>query len=604
MVSASGHTAPLWISATLIALHSALFGIALCCLGPFLKSEYLGSINHDVELSTIQQALATSALLLACVPGSLVTGPMIDAFGNRYVLIGNGLLWMLGGIFMLFHSVLTVIIGRFIIGLAVGVASVISPLFLNEIEPAGLKGKVANCHQLFCTGAQLIIYLIILPCLSVNHGWKWVNSGVFIFFGFIAFVTGFWVPESPLYLLKNGREGEAFNVLTLLRTGTKNDFFSKLRADFVDFSKNPKSLLPTFSNKSKSQSTDLNDLDPDIVATHQIFYGDDDDIQANVNNASQFSQIQAHQQLSQIHDDNNSLDTSPNEYLPQRDSSTIGIPTSAQEATNTDDPLYVELQQLKTLLGDGTGAREATWNDLFLPEYRLQILLCIGLMMLQPLVGINAVVMFATRLFSFAGLSDSEAMWGTIAIGLLGFVFSLLCSILLDKLGRKLLIMIGSAACAFFLFLLSASLLWMDGFAFQGMLSLMFTLLYIISFQPLGGPIWVILSELTSSNIRGKAMAIYCSTCWILNFLIVFATLPMMTLFGGGDSDPELKKGAGWLFFIFCAVGIAGLLFSWFFLVETSGKSEEQIQKELAGGSSNGDLTPVLGQNVNSDSAD
>jgi SP family xylose:H+ symportor-like MFS transporter len=203
----------------------------------------------------------------------------------------------------------------------------------------------------------------------------------------------------------------------------------------------------------------------------------------------------------------------------------------------------------------------------------MKIVLVIGIVLavLQQITGINVFLYFGTEIFKKMGSGTNAALLQTVVVGAVNLSFTVVAIWTVDRLGRKPLMIIGSAG-------MGISLLAMGLAAYlqrTELWVLLFILGYIACFALSVGPVtWVILSEIFPTRIRGRAMAIATVCLWIANY-VVSQTFPMM------DESPWFvetfhRAFPFWLYGVFCAVL---LVFVWRFVPETKGKTLEQIEK-------------------------
>ncbi|PAV17927.1 general substrate transporter [Pyrrhoderma noxium] len=176
----------------------------------------LVSINTDLDnkvLTTLEKEMITSATTLGALIGGLVSGALSDYTGRKYIL-GLGDIIFVGGAIgqALCHTVSAMIGGRFLIGLGVGLASCVAPLYIQELSPTRLRGRMVVINVIMITLGQVIAYAIGAGFESIHGGWRWmvglgaVPAGLQVLFLFI-------LPESPRVLLVGGKHGEAENVM-------------------------------------------------------------------------------------------------------------------------------------------------------------------------------------------------------------------------------------------------------------------------------------------------------------------------------------------------------------------------------------------------------
>ncbi|NGM82871.1 sugar porter family MFS transporter [Paenibacillus sp. 7124] len=201
----------------------------------------------------------------------------------------------------------------------------------------------------------------------------------------------------------------------------------------------------------------------------------------------------------------------------------------------------------------------------FTPALRIVLIVGIITAMLQQVTGINAVMYYAPEIFRQTGAGTSGSLTQTIMVGLVNLIFTALSLWLVDKLGRKLLLLVGSIFMTISLTII--------GFAFytgqtSGPIVLICILVYVAAFAiSLGAVVWVILSEIFPSRIRGLATAVATMALWGADFAV-------------SQSFPPLLASAGpaVTFWIFGATSLFTFLFTWGVIPETKGKSLEEIE--------------------------
>lgn len=216
-------------------------------------------------------------------------------------------------------------------------------------------------------------------------------------------------------------------------------------------------------------------------------------------------------------------------------------------------------------------------TQLFASKYTRAVLISLALMLFQQLSGINAVVFYAAKIFEMAG-STIDKNLASIIIGLVNFASTFIAAAIIDKLGRKLLLYISSVTMIITLVALGAYFyvrdIGIDVSAF-GWLPLASLVLYVLGFSIGFGPIpWLMLGEILPSKIRGTAASLATGFNWTCTFLVTKTFQNIIAAI--------CMYGTLWLFASFC---LLGLFFVIFFVPETRGKSLEEIEKKLTGGS-------------------
>jgi SP family galactose:H+ symporter-like MFS transporter len=213
------------------------------------------------------------------------------------------------------------------------------------------------------------------------------------------------------------------------------------------------------------------------------------------------------------------------------------------------------------------------WKTLLSPVIRPAFVVGIGLFLLQQLSGINAVIYYAPTVFKEAGFdSGSTQIMATIGVGVVNVLMTLVGMVLIDRIGRRKLLYIGFAGTAVSLGMIAIGAA--TGAQSLDILAIIGLTLYIAAFAASLGPLpWVMMAEIFPLHVRGLAMSVTSLANWGFNFLVVF-------------SFPVLVSwiGLGGVFGIYALVCVAGLVFTWARVPETSGVSLEAIERHLRSG--------------------
>ncbi len=207
-------------------------------------------------------------------------------------------------------------------------------------------------------------------------------------------------------------------------------------------------------------------------------------------------------------------------------------------------------------------------ENIFMRKYRFPLLLAFLIAFFNQLSGINAFLYYAPRIFEEAGLGVSTALLSSIGIGVVNLLFTLLGVFLIDKLGRKQLMLFGSIGYIISLGLVAAAF-FLD---WGGLWIPIFLFLFIASHAiGQGAVIWVFISEIFPNHLRASGQSFGASTHWVLAAIIP-ALIPY--LFS--------TIGAGYVFAFFTFMMFLQLLFVLFMMPETKGKSLEELSEELS----------------------
>ena len=206
-------------------------------------------------------------------------------------------------------------------------------------------------------------------------------------------------------------------------------------------------------------------------------------------------------------------------------------------------------------------------ESIFAKKYRFILSLAFLIAFFNQFSGINAFLYYAPRIFEEGGLGESTALLSSVGIGLINLIFTLIGINLIDRLGRKILMYIGSIGYIISLSMIAASFL----FQWEGLALPLFLFLFIASHAiGQGAVIWVFISEIYPNHLRSSGQSFGTSTHWVLAAIIP-SLVPV--LFG--------LIGAGVVFGFFAFMMVFQLLFVYFWMPETKGVSLESLSKQL-----------------------
>ena len=206
-------------------------------------------------------------------------------------------------------------------------------------------------------------------------------------------------------------------------------------------------------------------------------------------------------------------------------------------------------------------------ESIFMKKYRFPLILAFLIAFFNQMSGINAFLYYAPRILSEAGLGESAALLSSIGVGVTNMLFTILGIYLIDRLGRKQLMYIGSVGYIISLTLVSCAFF----FNWQGDLMPIFLFLFIASHAVgQGSVIWVFISEVFPNHLRGSGQSFGCSTHWILAAVIP-SLVPVLFA----------SIGPGVVFMIFAIMMVLQLMFVIFIMPETKGISLEELSKTL-----------------------
>ena len=451
-----------WIISLVAGLGGLLFGYDWVVIGgakPFYEAYF--HLN-DPAL----QGWAMSCALVGCLLGAGISGNLSDRFGRKPLLIAAALLFAAASLGTAMAGTFDGFVGwRIGGGVAIGLASNLSPMYISEVSPAAIRGKLISLNQLnIVIGillAQCINWLIARPvpagatALDILHswngqqGWRWM-FGVTAVPAVLFLVGMLVVPESPRWLAKAGRHGKARKVLE--------------RIGGVEHGRRALAEIE-LSLQVEAQSTSLRELiDPTV---------------------------------------------------------------------------------LKVLL------------------------LGVVLAVFQQWCGINVIFNYAEEVFSAAGYKVSDLLLNIVITGAVNLIFTIVAIGVVDKVGRRKLMLLGSAGLAIIYAVLGAGYLEHSRGVHMLVLVVAAIACYAVSLAPVT---WVVIAEIFPNRIRGTAMSVAVMSLWVASFILTY-TFPML----------NRGFGAAVTFWIYAVVCAAGFVFILRRLPETKGKTLEEIERSWKG---------------------
>ncbi|KRH01730.1 hypothetical protein GLYMA_18G295300v4 [Glycine max] len=454
--------------------------VGVACLGAMLFGYHLGVVNGSLEYlakdlgitqNTVIQGWIVSALLAGATVGSFTGGALADKFGRTRTFQLDAIPLAIGGFLCATaQSVQTMIIGRLLAGIGIGVTSAIVPLYISEISPTEIRGALGSVNQLFICIGILAALLAGLPLVG-NPIWWRTMFGITVVPSVLLALGMTISPESPRWLFQQGKISEAEKAVKTL--------YGKERVALV-----------------------MHDL---------------------------------------------------------------------------------------TAASEGSSEPEAGWFDLFSSRYRKVVSVGATLFLLQQLAGINAVVYYSTSVFRSAGITSDVAASALVGasnvfVPLVLFHISIyiifadqkkktiVASSLMDKKGRKSLLITSFSGMAASMLLLFVSFTWKVLAPYSGTLAVLGTVLYVLSFSLGAGPVpALLLPEIFASRIRAKAISLSLGTHWISNFVIGLYFLSVVN-----------KFGISIVYLGFSIVCLLTVLYIARNVVETKGRSLEEIERALS----------------------
>src|SRR2546426_9239032 len=400
-------------------------------------------VKQQFALTESQTEIAASSLLLGCVVGASIAAFTSDRFGRKRVLLGAAALFTISSIgAALPRNLIEFAVARLLGGVAIGIASTLSPLYIAEISPARNRGLLVSLNQLAIVSGILLSYSVNYLLTGAGPAnWRWMFASAAIP-SVLFLLTLLFIPESPRWLVQKGRDREAERFL-----------------------------------------------------------------------------------------------------------SQIG---GAQVAAE-------EMRAIKAAISEESG-------DLLDPAFRKPLIVAILIALFSQFTGINTIIYYGSLVFleHVPHQTASTAVWANVIIGAINFAATIVGMLLIDRAGRKPLLMSAFAGMALSLVAVSAAI----HFQASGIVVLVFVLAYVACFAVgVGTGTWVMMSEICPTRIRGRAMSVATIFLWCGTLLVTLTFLSLVKLF----------TAAG-VFLLYATVSIAAFLFVWRKVPETKGRTLEEIE--------------------------
>lgn len=218
---------------------------------------------------------------------------------------------------------------------------------------------------------------------------------------------------------------------------------------------------------------------------------------------------------------------------------------------------------------------KATWRMLFQKWLLPAIGIAVGLSLLQQFTGINTIIYYAPTIFQMTGVkSDAGAILATVGVGVVNVAFTIVAIPLIDRWGRRPLLITGMLAMLCSLLLMTLSFAYASHATYLHWFALASMLIFIAGFAISLGPImWLMFAELFPLEIRGTATSVMASGNWLFNFIVAQTFLTLISHVGQSGT-----------FLIYAAICFVGIIFVVYKVPETKDTTLEQIEKNLRAG--------------------
>ena len=242
--------------------------------------------------------------------------------------------------------------------------------------------------------------------------------------------------------------------------------------------------------------------------------------------------------------------------------------TLAKIRVDDPDTIDREIEEIKESIDEKPGA----WSELLQPVVKAALVVGVGLAILQQVTGINTVIYYAPTIVEFTGVDSSAgSILAAVGVGIINVAFTVLALRLLDRAGRRTLLMIGVSGMVISLFALGAAFEGNGTSTLASVVAIGSLMTYVASFAISLGPIfWLLNAEIYPLSVRSKAAGVGTMANWTFNFIVSLTFLLLIEALG--------RSGAFWFY---GAIGIVTLIFCWKLVPETKGKHLEDIQAEF-----------------------
>jgi len=523
------------------ALGGLLFGYDLVVIGG-AKEFY--ELVYGLS-SPAAQGWAVSSCIVGCIIGAMGVGKPSDVYGRKRLLILSAILFFISAVGSGYAPTFSqFVLYRLLGGIGMGMASTLSPMYIAEISPAKMRGRFVSLNQ-------LTIVLGILLAQFVNY----------------AIVQSHPIPadiETSRPLVVSMQQNLAKLDVSTEKIAT-TDLLSKDQIQALEDGSFLNGLAPdiadggTITAALGSGIIRRADLPLEAMRT---FY--DNELMASWNGQTGWRFMFWAEGIPAL------LffvfmfvvPFSPRWLVKKgRDAEAAVVLEKIGGKSYSDDTL-LHIEQTLT-----EGHREGTWGELFKPHLRKVLLMGIVLAVFQQWCGINVIFNYANDIFKEAGYNVSGILFNLLIVGITNLVFTFVAMGLIDRAGRKVLLLYGSAGLA--LCYIGVGLCFHLNITGVGVLVLVLGAIACFS-ATLGPAMWVVISEIFPNHIRGLAMSISVLSLWIANFILSY-TFPIL----------NSNLGAATTFWLYAAINVLGFLYILKVVPETKGKSLEDIEREL-----------------------
>ena len=237
----------------------------------------------------------------------------------------------------------------------------------------------------------------------------------------------------------------------------------------------------------------------------------------------------------------------------------------------SDERAEAEMDEVHRLAEEEKEAQTGGWADLAVPWIRRLVIIGIGLGVFQQFTGINSIMYYGSQLLEDAGFSAKAAIIANTANGLFSVLGITVGILLMNKVNRRTMLLVGFGLTTFFHLLVGLSAKFLPDNDIKPYFILLFVILFVFCMQATIGPlVWLLLAEIFPLKIRSFAMGVCVFCLWMANAVVAFGFPPMVDAVGIASS-----------FFVFAALGVLALIFIYTMVPETRGVSLEEFEEEM-----------------------
>ena len=408
-------------------------------------------IQRSFELTPGQESTVTAMLLVGAAIGAFLGGRVADSLGRRGTILLGAVGFIIGSIWCAFAtSAFSLGAARTLLGVCIGGVSIVVPMYISEMAPPHVRGRLVSLNSLMIVIGQLVAFLTN-SALASSGNWR-LMLGLGAVPGIVLLIGMLVLPDTPAYLVRRGQEGRALAVLRQMQG---------------------------------SQAT-----------------------------------------LAEV---------------------------AVGEASSSADQRAAERLALKT------------------PWVRRTVIIAMLIGVTQQVTGANAIMYFAPTMMNKVGLSTESSVYTSIIIGIASVISCAIGMSIIDRIGRRRMLIIGLVGCASSLLVLAPVYGLSSNSSTGAMMSLLLMTVFIV-FQQAAVSVatWLLISEIIPTEARGLGMGLAGLALWVANWFVAQAFLPMVDAVGGA-----------WSFFFFAAPGAIALVFTVKAVPETSGKTLAEVREYM-----------------------